>query len=61
MKKETLKKNIVNIAKIKQLIKKLNFKGNREAEFHILDIETCLTKLQLILFDEREINRRIRK
>jgi len=53
MKEQTIKKNIVNIAKIKRLVKKLNFEGDREAKFHILDIETYLAKLQLLLLDKK--------
>jgi len=49
---QTLKDNIINIAKIKQLLRKLNFGGNRETEIHILDIETSLARLQLILLDK---------
>ena len=54
MKQKTLKNNLINILKIKRLLKKLTFVENKKADSYIDKIEISLSQLQMLLLYKKE-------
>ena len=54
MKQKILRNNLINILKIKRLLKKLNLGENKKAGSYIAKIEISLSQLQVLLLYKKE-------
>ena len=54
MKQKTLRNNLINILKIKRLLKKLNLGENKKADSYVVKIEISLSQLQMLLLNKKK-------